>query len=73
MSNASGKPNSTTVAGKRSSASRARTGTVTRFIPNPIEPWIDAPTSVATATIAIAHQLMSIGREPMSPRTLGLE
>ena len=42
-------PSSTTVTGSDSGSTSASTGTVTRFMPNPIEPWMVAPTIVASA------------------------
>ncbi len=61
MASEIGMPRMMTVAGSASGSTSARTGTVTRFIPNPTEPWIEAPISTAAAMSAATPTVMSTG------------
>ena len=54
------KPSTITATGNASGRTSARTGTVTRFIPKPIAPWIVAPAMVAIAATTTAPTVTSI-------------
>src|SRR3546814_1780432 len=48
------RPSVITATGSASGSTRARAGTVTRFMPKPSEPWMVAPTKVAGAATTTA-------------------